>query len=163
MDQIAGYRAWDLSLGTRCGLHVPDSIFACPARAVDQVASAQVATFAYEFNDLNAPEPFLPPVSFPYGATHASELRYLFRLRQSASLNAQQEKLSDNMVRYWTQFARSGDPNSLDAPFWPLYNSRMGSFQSLVPPSPVNEFQFATDHQCDFWANLLGAGAQPTR
>ena len=52
-----------------------DSIFSCPAHAVDQVLYAQVPTFTYEFNDINAPEVFLPPVSFPYGATHASELR----------------------------------------------------------------------------------------
>ena len=35
-------------------------------------------TYAYEFNDENAPELFLPPVGFPYGAAHASELPYLF-------------------------------------------------------------------------------------
>ena len=137
-----------------------DSIFACPARTVDQTLSTQVATFAYEFNDINAPELFLPPVSFPYGATHASELRYLFKLKWPGHLDAEQRELSDNMVRYWTQFAKVGNPNSTRAPFWPLYNSAQDGFQSLVPPVPVTEFEFAMDHRCDFWAGLFGAGVQ---
>jgi len=70
-----------------------DSIFACPARTIDQTLSTQVATFAYEFNDSNAPELFLPPVSFPYGATHASELRYLFKLKWPGLLDSEQSEL----------------------------------------------------------------------
>jgi len=84
-----------------------DFIFACPARVADQVLSPQVPTFAYEFNDVNAPEVFLPPVSFPYSATHGSELPYLFRLTWAGQLDGQQQKLSDSMIRYWTQFAKS--------------------------------------------------------
>ncbi len=49
-----------------------DAIFACPALTIDQSVSRFVPTFAYEFSDENAPELFLPPVSFPYGALPAS-------------------------------------------------------------------------------------------
>jgi hypothetical protein len=45
-----------------------DFAFACPARLVDQALSRYVPVFAYEFNDEDAPEIFLPPVSYPYGA-----------------------------------------------------------------------------------------------
>jgi para-nitrobenzyl esterase len=45
-----------------------DAIFACPALTIDQSVSNFVPTFGYQFNDENAPEDFLPPVSFPYGA-----------------------------------------------------------------------------------------------
>jgi para-nitrobenzyl esterase len=137
-----------------------DAIFACPARIADQVLSVQVPTFAYEFNDTNAPELFLPPVSFPYGATHVSELLYLFTLSRGCQLDQAQQKLSEDMIRYWAQFAKSGDPNSPGASFWPRYDIRTDEFQSLVPPSPVTEFGFATDHKCDFWASLLGASAR---
>jgi para-nitrobenzyl esterase len=137
-----------------------DSIFACPARTIDQTLSTQVATFAYEFNDSNAPELFLPPVSFPYGATHASELRYLFKLKWPGLLDSEQSELSENMVRYWTQFAKVGNPNSTGAPLWPPYDSAQDGFQSLMPPVPGTEFEFAMDHRCDFWAGLFGAGVQ---
>ena len=63
-------RAWARS-GT-------DAMFACPALAVDLDASKFVPVHAYEFSDENAPERFLPPLGFPYGAAHASEIQYLF-------------------------------------------------------------------------------------
>src|SRR5262249_41051425 len=131
-----------------------DAIFACPARAVDQLLSAQVPTFAYEFNDFNAPEVFLPLVSFPYGATHASELQYLFKLTWPGQLSVKQTHLSEAMVGYWTQFAKSGDPNRPGTRFWPRYDSIADRFFSLVTPSPTTERGFATDHKCDFWSTL---------
>jgi para-nitrobenzyl esterase len=131
-----------------------DTTFACPARAIDQILASQVATFAYEFNDANAPELFLPPVSFPYGAAHASELQYLFKLTWPGQLDTRQERLSDAMVGYWTQFAKSGDPNRPGTRFWPRYDATADRFLSLVTPSPAIERGFATDHTCDFWSTL---------
>ena len=133
-----------------------DSTFACPARDVDQLISVQAPTFAYEFNDASAPEIYLPPVSFPYGATHASELQYLFELPGSAPLSPEQQELSDRMIHYWTQFARSGNPNSPSAPLWPRYRAAADDFQSFVLSSTRVEVEFATDHKCDFWAKLFG-------
>jgi len=137
-----------------------DTIFACSARGIDQVLGTQVPTFVYEFNDSTAPEIYLPPVSFPYGAAHASELQYLFKLPQSVQLSADQHRLSGNMIHYWTQFARSGDPNAFGTSFWPPYSPAIDDFESLSLPSPVGESGFATDHHCDFWAELFGTGAQ---
>ena len=51
-----------------------DAAFACPALGADFSMSAFVPLSTYEFNDENAPQDFLPPVTFPYAAAHASEL-----------------------------------------------------------------------------------------
>src|SRR5262249_61382248 len=67
---LANYPSPSIALGA-LGI---DGIFACNARISAQLLSAHVPTFEYEFNDGNAPQLFLPPVSFPYGAYHASEL-----------------------------------------------------------------------------------------
>jgi para-nitrobenzyl esterase len=153
---LEDYESPDLAVGA-IGT---DSIFSCPAHAVDQIPSAQISTFAYEFNDTSAPELFLPPVSFSYGATHASELLYLFTLLRGGQLDKAQQKLSKDMIRYWTRFAKSGNPNSSSIPFWRHYDATTDQFQSLVAPSPMAEFQFARDHKCDFWDKLLGISAQ---
>jgi len=42
---------------------VTDGAWGCPARFVDQLLASQVPTFAYEFNDADAPQVFLPPAS----------------------------------------------------------------------------------------------------
>jgi len=137
-----------------------DAIFACPAQFVDQSVSRFVPTFAYEFNDENAPQNFLPPVSFPYGAAHASEIQYLFGLPTAVfpgTLSAQQQQLAAVMKGYWTNFAKRGFPSSFGAPFWPLFSSLTQATQSLVPPAPRTETDFASTHNCAFWTALAGA------
>lgn len=132
-----------------------DALFACPALKLDKLTSKFVPTFAYEFNDDNAPQRYLPPVSFPYGAAHASELQYLFDLPTApiaGSLTAQQQMLATAMQRYWTQFAARGFPSSKGQPLWPRFTSHSQQRLSLVPPQPQVETDFAAAHHCGFWA-----------
>jgi len=136
-----------------------DVTFACGARSSDLSLSGYVRTFAYEFNDENAAENFLPPISIPYGAAHASEIQYLFTLPQSVPFTPTQQKLSETMIAYWTQFARSGDPNTFrrhnfPEPFWPRFaaNDEDEDIQSLAPAGAQVESDFATRHHCAFWA-----------
>jgi len=130
-----------------------DAIFACPARFADELASQFVPTFAYEFNDENAPQNFLPAVSFPYGASHASEIQYIFPAANppgfglnlpQTPLNGNQRLLSDKMVGYWTEFAKSGDPNGNGSPQWPQFERGRQVMQSLVPPTPQPVLQLPT-------------------
>ena len=153
---VARYPNTDLALaavGT-------DAVFACNARKAAQLLSKWVPTHAYEFNDANAPELFLPPItveSFPYAAAHASEIQYLFNLRsplppsQIVALTPSQEKLSRTMVDYWTNFARTGNPNWFNTPFWPQYDAKVDAIASLEPPKPRIETGFAADHKCSVW------------
>jgi len=148
---LANYPSPDLALsalGT-------DAIFACNSRKAVRLLSQQVTTYAYEFGDEDAPQLFLPPVSFPYGSAHASELQYLFGLSSTVmapELTEDQRQLSEAMTSYWTSFARTGSPNGFDEPFWSPYDSASDAMQSLVPPVPAVETGFAADHQCSFWA-----------
>ena len=137
-----------------------DAVFACPALGADLSMSQFVPLSTYEFNDENAPQDFLPPVSFQYAAAHASEIQYLFNLPVTVPrppLNAQQLQLSATMQHYWTNFAKSGTPNSPSVPLWEPFNPFLGDFQSLTPPTPTQETNFATAHNCAFWAALLAA------
>jgi para-nitrobenzyl esterase len=137
-----------------------DAIFACPALTIDQSVSKFVPTFAYEFNDENAPELFLPPVGFPYGAAHASEIQYLFTLPAAAfpkALTASQQQLAATMKGYWTNFATRGVPTSFGTPFWPLFIGLNQAVESLVPPTPQPEADFAVVHNCVFWTALEAA------
>jgi len=129
-----------------------DAIFACPALTVDNSVSVYVPTFAYEFNDENAPELSLPPVSFPYGAAHASELQYLFGLPNAVPLSSAQQQLAAAMQGYWTNFAKRGFPSSFGEPLWPHFDSVGQRMISLVPPQPQVETDFAAEHNCAFWA-----------
>jgi len=131
-----------------------DWAFACPARNADLLLSQYVTTYAYEFNDENAPpaQSAVPGLTFPLGAVHGAEIQYLFSVKFGPFTPAQQQ-LSDAMINYWTQFAKTGNPNSPGAPTWPQYTAG-GSFESLLPPAPLPESDasFDTDHNCSsFW------------
>jgi para-nitrobenzyl esterase len=135
---------------------VADANFACPALQLDRWTSARVPTFAYEFNDDNAPQRYLPPVSFPYGAAHASEIQYLFDLPTAAfpgALTAQQQRLATSMRRYWAHFAARGFPSTPREPRWPRFESHSQQMLSLLPPQPRVETDFAAEHHCAFWTH----------
>jgi para-nitrobenzyl esterase len=166
---LADFPSPDLAL-TAVGT---DGTFACSAFILDQLTSKFVLVSAYEFADENAPELFLPAVSFPYGAAHASELQYLFVLPQSAahstvfgpSLPAQpldlaQEGLSRAMVSYWTSFARFGTPLLAIEPPWLPFFSTSTDFISLVTPAPRAITNFSSEHNCAFWTPLIEAPFQ---
>jgi para-nitrobenzyl esterase len=153
---LAAFPSADLAFGAAG----TDVVFACPALQADLSMAPFTKLSTYEFNDENAPEDFLPPVSFPYGAAHASELQYLFNLAVTVPrppLNAAQLQLSGAMQHYWTNFAKFGTPNNSNLPLWSPFNPATGNFQSLVPPVPAQETNFAVVHHCAFWAALLGS------
>jgi para-nitrobenzyl esterase len=129
-----------------------DAIFACPALTVDQSLSKYVPVYAYEFNDQNAPERYLPPVGFPYGAAHESEVQYLFSLRNapfSGVLTPPQQDLATAMKTYWANLARTGSEPSLT---WPRFDPASQQILSLIAPRPRVETSFSAQHQCAFWA-----------
>jgi para-nitrobenzyl esterase len=131
-----------------------DGAFSCPARYADQSLSQFVTTYTYEFSDENAPLYFgLVPASFPLGAYHSAEIEYLMNiLGIPAVFTPDQQTLSATMIDYWTQFAATGDPNLSGTPTWIPYNSATDDYQSLVPPTPVVDSTFASDHLCStFW------------
>lgn len=133
-----------------------DAIFACNALTVDQSVSRFVPTFAYEFNDPNPPQVFLPPVDFPLGDYHASELAYVFNTTTAPGvLSAGQLRLAGTMQRYWTNFAARAFPTSFGTPFWPLFTPSGQRIQSLTEPASTPETNFATEHHCAFWAAAL--------
>jgi para-nitrobenzyl esterase len=132
-----------------------DGAFSCQADIANEILSLSVPTFGYEFNDENAPMLFLPPIKgFPYGATHTDELQFLFPFEPSL-LSGGEQQLATTMKSYWTNFARNGNPNGSGTAQWFAFNLLVGNVQSLIPPTPQVEFDFAKEHNCGFWIGIL--------
>ena len=159
---LANYSQPVLALAAAFG----DSVFSCTARQLDRWAARYVPVYAYEFNDENAPEISLPPTSYPYGATHATELPFLFTLPElpgTPALTARQVRLSGTMVKYWTNFVRTTSPDQAGVPFWEPYAAGADIYQSLQTPVPAPETGFSSDHKCSFWQPLINpTGASGT-
>jgi para-nitrobenzyl esterase len=133
---------------------IGDGAYSCQANIANEIFSLSVPTFGYEFNDENAPMLFLPPISFPYGATHTDELQFLFPFAPSL-LSASEQQLATTMKSYWTNFARNGNPNGSGTAQCAAFNLLAGNVQSLIPPKPQIEFDFAKEHNCGFWIGIL--------
>lgn len=134
---------------------VTDNLFACNGRRVAQQLAARVPVYAYEFNDANAPMTLQPPVSFPYKASHSTDIQYLFSVAGS-SLDGAQQALSDRMVGYWTRFISSGSPNLWwrgRDPRWPRYGSEgeQDRYLQFAPAGDRVTTNFSVDHKCADW------------
>ena len=151
-----------------------DIIFTCRGFDSNQLLAKFVPVHAYEFADPNAPDLFQPLIGFSYGASHASELQYLFDAKtlqgpadaaanaaapapgakvQPPPLTTGGKQLAAEMKGYWANFVRFHDPNSQDdegLAFWPAFG-QTGLVQKLVPgpaqPSPISTF--SSEHNCD--------------
>ena len=86
-----------------------------------QVKTGQAPVYRYRF-DLGSPGDKFHPAAI--GAFHSDDIEYVFGTldsRQQATIRPEDRALSDQIQRYWTNFARNGDPNSPNLPTWPTY------------------------------------------
>lgn len=63
------------------------------------------------------------------GARHAGEIEYVFGTLDSVpkvTWPSEDRTLSDQMMSYWSNFARAGNPNGKGLPPWPVYNAATG-------------------------------------
>jgi para-nitrobenzyl esterase len=130
-----------------------DAVFACNGlKQAQQFAPNVPAVYAYEFADDEAPLALLPakPPYIELGASHSFEIQYLFGTEEKFS--EEQVDLSRSMVRYWTRFAKTGNPNGDGDVQWPEF-SESGKFLQLNTPEPVEleATDFALAHHCLIW------------
>ena len=70
------------------------------------------------------------------GARHAGEIEYVFgALDPPTPWTVEDRTLSDAMMTYWSNFARTGDPNGGSLPRWPRYDASTGYRVLHLAPS----------------------------
>ncbi len=147
--------AWD-RVGTDSGI--------CNERRFDKVLAPQIPLYTYEFADKTAPFFFPDMPGLEALAYHTSDIQYLFPLWHGGPLgiprplNAQQAKLSDQLVSAWANFARSGNPNGSGNTPWPRSTTNAEAPAWLIEDvsglSVLTDAQYAALRHCDFWDSV---------
>jgi para-nitrobenzyl esterase len=65
-----------------------------------------------------------------HGAAHASELPFVFG---NTTADPEDRAAADLMGAYWTNFAKTGDPNGPGLPRWPAYSAKDDQLLAITP------------------------------
>ncbi len=152
------------SAGLAWATVLSDRVYVHPTFVQNRALAALVPTYAYEFADPQAPALTFPfPPDLPGGAFHGSDMFFVLDSTGAAERAGQspaQRRLSDQLVRYWANFAHSGDPNGPGLPPWPRFDQAnpVPHVQSLAPGA-IRPVDLVADHYLDLWdtANFDGA------
>ena len=96
------------------------------------------------------------------GAIHASDLNFVFGTLTTAEaipqgnvqFNDVDKKVSDVMQAYWTNFAKTGDPNAAGLPTWPRFDAEKRAYVEFTDDGAVPK-EGLRRAQCDvFMENL---------
>ena len=137
-DQILGYGNWAW------------------AEAAAKYGKSPVYRYYFNRRPPAAPAFSLYPLAAP-GAYHFAEILYVFNhldLRPEWQWQEADRHLSDTMAAYWTNFAKTGNPNAGDLPRWEAYQpGSQGKVMGLGAESGmVSDPAFA---QMRFWDSML--------
>jgi para-nitrobenzyl esterase len=97
--------------------------------AADTTAANGSQVYMYRYSHI----PDTPLKSF--GAFHGSEIFYVFGNFKSDNVSmpdtAAERQLSQTIMTYWTNFAKTGNPNGQGLPQWPTWSAATGNYMEL--------------------------------
>lgn len=131
------------------------------ARAIDKVitvaANAQPARFVAQSMEKKGSRAYLyqfarlpgTAMARKLGVHHGAELAYVFgNMSRSDGYNDTDVELSNKMMDYWTNFAKTGDPNGRGLIYWPSYKSASDLNMEFSDNMHINKNLFKKE--CDF-------------
>ena len=145
-----------------------DAVTTAPTACTDLQNAGLLATrvpvYAYTFDYQHAPYYFPTMPGFVPLAAHTIDIQFLFPgyhggiLGVRHSLNAQETRLSNELVAAWTNFALTGNPNRTGKSPWPRFTETPGRpsvlSENIPRLSTQTTAQVSAKYDCAFWNSL---------
>ncbi|XP_060583351.1 acetylcholinesterase-like [Ruditapes philippinarum] len=136
-----------------------DTGVAVPVVEFGRLHSTSKETKSYMYKFMPAPtNRRMATPSWTPGADHGEETNYIFGVEDKPNITGWEIQLSKKMMEYWTNFAKTGNPNSplkID-PEWPEYDLDTQKYMTLdktMDDSSVQQFLYAREYE--FWNELF--------
>ncbi|XP_038073378.1 cholinesterase 1-like [Patiria miniata] len=134
-----------------------DEGFACPTDTVVKAfAAANPNTYQYQMTHVSSFH--LQNQTWPDTVQHGDELGYVFGstfnpdLKPPLQLTEEEVDMSVDVMRYWTNFAKTGNPNDNETPVaktWHKFNTQTMYYKDLSPP--MVDKQYLLQDKCYLW------------
>jgi para-nitrobenzyl esterase len=124
-NEVSSYPPYgmvDSQLGT-------DVSFRCEADVLAGWHAAVAPVWQYEFTGGTTTHPPL----------HSAELSFVFGALADQESDANAAKVSAAMQQYWTNFAKTSDPNGRGLPRWPAHNAQSRQYIELSNEGPIQK------------------------
>jgi para-nitrobenzyl esterase len=116
--------------GNMAAQWVVDTMYRCPV-VVQLAWHAAAGNTGYEYQFDRA-----APGREAAGATHGAEVGYVFGTLGANYAQADRD-LSDAIQQYWTNFAKTSDPNGGSLPKWPKFDAAARGYIEFTDSGPV--------------------------
>ena len=142
----------DPELGTVMAQWATDTQFRCGSVA-ELVWHTDAKNTGYQFQFSRS-----APGKEALGAPHGSEVAFVFGTLDTQanppSYTDADHKLSETMQQYWTNFAKTGNPNGAGLPEWPKFDAKTRAYIDLTNsgPAPSKELRGPV---CELYRQLL--------
>jgi para-nitrobenzyl esterase len=149
-----GTGAVDPVYGTAADQIAADMAFRCPATAEGRWhTAAHHATYEYEFDHAVPGQP---------AAIHSSDLGFVFGFypkegNLAGNYSDTDYKVSETVESYFTNFARTGNPNGEGLPKWPEYGTA-ATFVKFTQGGTVEEAHDLRGAACKVYRDVIGVG-----
>nr|XP_048287041.1 acylcarnitine hydrolase-like isoform X2 [Myodes glareolus] len=132
---------------------IADFLFVIPALQIAKFQRSHASVYFYEFRHVPS---YLKDTRPSYvKADHADEIAFVFgssRWGIIPDFTEEEKLLSRTMMKYWTNFARHGNPNSEGLPDWPVMDNNEQYLQLDVQPAVGRALKA---RRVQFWTQTL--------
>ena len=137
---------------------ITDFHFRCPARNVSRIKTDNIYNHHFDYVSSFNSLIYGKDSGCSHNACHSSEIPYVFDDDLSGfgiEFTEQEKKLSIDIIKYWTNFAKTGNPNNGESVN--VYWNDFGETEQVLMIDIENKTIISThfdDYNCNFWDSL---------